>query len=137
VFEAMLARCDDDGADSREIAAFTLGQLGLPSFPFRSESISRLIDLTASECEPSSDVRAAAVAALGHLHAVEAKEALFKAAHDVSVDVRANAAVSLGRLGAAPDILHALQILLRDESSEVREWAELGHDIANEMDGLS
>ena len=128
VFEIALARCDDPGADAREIGAFILGQLGTPDFPFRSQSIPRLVDLAISDL--SSEVRAAAVAALGHLRAVEAKDALFKAAHDISADVRAMAAVSIGGLGATTDVLQVLDELIHDEVNEVREWAELGLDIA-------
>ena len=130
VLDAMLVRCDDARAVAREMAAFTLGQLGTPSFPFRLESIPTLIRLARSD--PSSDVRAAAVAALGHLHAMEGKEALLAAARDASADVRANAAVSLGRLGGLPDVVQALEALSLDESSEVQEWAELGIDLAGE-----
>lgn len=66
----------------------------------------------------------------GHLHAIEGKQALFGAAWDASAEVRVNAAISLGRLGATPDVIHALEVLLLDESSEAREWTELGLDIA-------
>jgi HEAT repeat protein len=128
VFEASLARCDDQSADGREIAAFILGQLGAPDFPFRSQSIPRLVDLAISD--RSSKVRAAAVAALGHLRAVEGRDALFKAARDVSANVRAMAAVSIGGLGGTADVLQVLGELLHDEVNKVREWAELGRDIA-------
>ena len=100
VLDAMLARCDDSRTIAREPAAFTLGMLGTPCFPCRSESIPSLIKLAASD--PSDDVRSAAVAALRHLHAIEGTETLLDAARDSSAEVRANAAVPLVRLGDSP-----------------------------------
>ena len=123
----VLPLCSDDREFVREIAAFTLGQLGTPTYPFRSESIPKLMELVA---DSSAEVRGSAVAALGHLHATESKEMLLNAAEDADSDVRAMAAVALGRLGSSPDILRTLQVLLNDPSSEVREWAQLGMELA-------
>lgn len=126
----VLPLCNDGREFVREIAAFTLGQLGTPTYPFRSESIPKLMELAV---DSSAEVRGAAVAALGHLHAVASKDVLLNAAEDVNPDVRAMAAVALGRLGSdssSPDILQALHALSNDPSSEVREWAELGIELA-------
>ncbi len=129
-FDHVLPRCDDAHDFIREIAAFTLGQFGTPTYPFRSASIPKLAELAVGDSSP--EVRAAAVAALGHLHAWESKEVLLRAASDIDPDVRANAAVSLGRLGALPDVIQALQKLLTDPNEEVREWAELGIELTRD-----
>lgn len=123
-FDQVLHRCDDPRDFVREIAAFTLGQFGTPNYPFRLESIPKLCEM--ADRDVSVDVRASAVAALGHLHARESLKVLLEAARDAEVDVRAMAAVSLGRLGSIPNVVEALQSLLSDPSGEVREWAEFG-----------
>lgn len=69
----------------REVAAFLLGQLGTPHQPFRAESIPVLEKLCSDH---AYEVRLAAVAALGHLKAVEAASTLKRAKRDSHQQVR-------------------------------------------------
>jgi hypothetical protein len=133
-FDHVLLRCDDVRDFVREIAAFTLGQFGTPTYPFRMESIPRLADLAVHD--PSFEVRATAVASLGHLHAEESMQVLLDSANDPEADVRGMAAVSLGRLGPLPEVVETLDTLLSDPSSEVREWAQLGLELTQDDDDL-
>lgn len=110
----------------REICAFTLGQLGTPGYPFRTESIPILIGLASDESE---EVRAAAISGLGHISANEAVETLINAASDASPTVRASAAGALGSVDATPEVMRAVRALLHDEHSDVREWAEVGLEL--------
>jgi HEAT repeat protein len=126
-FDAALRLCGDSRDFVREIAAFTLGQLGTPTYPFRSESIPRLATMAVGD--RSFEVRASAVAGLGHLHAAERLDTLLQASHDAESEVRAMAAVSLGRLGPLPDVVTALDRLLSDPDGEVRDWATLGVEL--------
>jgi hypothetical protein len=128
----VLLRCDDSRDFVREIAAFTLGQFGTPTYPFRLESIPRLADLAVHD--PSFEVRAAAVASLGHLRAEESVQVLLDSAKDPEADVRGMAAVSLGRLGASPKVMATLDALLSDPDGEVREWAQLGLELTQDED---
>ncbi|PTR26300.1 HEAT repeat protein [Luteibacter sp. OK325] len=131
-FDHALLRCDDLRDFVREIAAFTLGQFGTPTYPFRSESIPKLAELAVHD--PSFEVRATAVASLGHLHAEESMQVLLESANDPEADVRAMAAVSLGRLGPLPEVVETLDKLLSDPDSEVREWAQLGVELTEDDD---
>src|SRR4030095_1498035 len=67
-------------APSREVAAFLLGQLGTPKRPFRVQSTRLLVDLLKSEA--NSQVRAAAIASLGQLRAINAVERVLSYAND-------------------------------------------------------
>lgn len=125
-FEFVAALVGDVRDFVREICAFTLGQLGSPSYPYRKEVIPILVRLAGDE---SADVRAAAISGLGHMAANDAIETLVNAANDVSALVRASAAGALGSVAATPEVMMAIRTLLRDEDIDVREWAELGLEL--------
>ncbi|WP_063571550.1 MULTISPECIES: HEAT repeat domain-containing protein [Luteibacter] len=131
-FDHVLLRCDDLREFVREIAAFTLGQFGTPTYPFRLESIPKLVDLAVHD--PSFEVRATAIASLGHLHAEESMQVLLESANDSEADVRAMAAFSLGHLGPLPEVVETLDKLLSDPNSEVREWAQFGLELTQDDD---
>lgn len=106
----------------REIAVFLMGQHGTPTYPFKTEAIpliSQRLDL-----DKSAAVRAAAAAALGHLKAYGALDILIDAAKDKSADVRSCVAFALTRMKRRARARTALDALKKDESSEVRFWAE-------------
>jgi len=79
----------------REIAAFILGQLGTPKLPFKARSVPTLIELCA---DGAHEVRAAALAALGHLQAIEADATIKRARRDANEDVRSMASFALRQL---------------------------------------
>lgn len=127
VYQKASELCEHEEADSREIGAFLLGQLGIPKRPFRKHSIPILVNLLGND--PSMEVRAAAAAALGHLQAVEATAELVDRASDPSPDVRMCVAFALGALKHSRKIGTTLRKLSRDENNEVREWADLSLEI--------
>ena len=127
-FEYTLKACGDPRNYVREIAAFTLGQFGTPTYPFRAEALPKLSELAV---DASGEVRAAAVSALGHLHAREYENVILASATDSESDVRASAAFALGYMSPTPDVVHALEALLLDPDEGVREWAEFGIESIN------
>jgi HEAT repeat protein len=131
-FDHVLLLCDDSRDFVREVAAFTLSQFGTPTYPFRSEAIPKLAELAVHD--GSFDVRATAVASLGHLHPMESMQVLLESANDPEADVRAMVAVSLGRLGPLPKVVETLDTLLSDSDSEVRQWAQLGLELTDDDD---
>ena len=127
VYKKAAELCEQERADLREIGAFLLGQLGTPKRPFRKQSIPVLVNLLVNDL--SHEVRAAAAAALGHLEATEASSELIEMAGHSSPEVRACVAFALGALKRSRETKAALRNLSQDESSEVREWAELSLEI--------
>lgn len=114
----------------REIAAFTLGQLGTPEFPFRTRSLLLLLPLANDQ---AACVRACAAAAIGHLcydsMSSDAEDVLLRLAKDLDKDVRACAAYALSNGRDSPRIREALATLASDPEEEVRKYADLGSDI--------
>lgn len=111
-------------ASQREIAAFTMGQLGTPNHPYLAESVPILRTLLTTDSDPK--VRAAAAAALGHLRADDAFEYLREATRDQSPDVRSNAAFALGEFAHREEAIPSLLSLTKDVNSNVVAWAVLG-----------
>lgn len=120
-FEYLMQLLDDDRAYVREIAVFTLGQYGTPTYPFKSKSIDSIVGRLVHDT--SSSVRSAAAAALGHLKAYEALEAVTAAVADNSIDVRACVGFALAQMKRSKKARDALRILKDDESEEVRYWS--------------
>ena len=107
----------------RELAAFILGQLGTPDLPFRDSSVPLLKRLAGDSDE---EVRAAAIAGLGHLRASEAADVVVEASRDGSTQVRQCAAAALASLNPSEAVRAALRELLHDGDARVREWAACG-----------
>lgn len=106
--------------EHREIAAFLLGQLGTPNYPYRNETIPLLIKLLTDDYY---EVRGAAVAALGHLKALEAIDNILLIAFDESEYVRENVAFALTLIEPNKNSIAALKKLKNDPNEDVREWA--------------
>jgi HEAT repeat protein len=120
-FKHVVQLANDRRPYVREIAIFILGQLGTPAYPYKADSV----DLIAAKLaqDPSSAVRAAAAAALGHLKAYPALDGLVAAAVDDSVAVRACVAAALLSMKRSSKARNALRALKNDASDEVRRWA--------------
>jgi HEAT repeat protein len=110
----------EKGTD-REIAAFLLGQLGTPDFPFRQQTVPLLEERLRLDADPS--VREAAAAGLGHLAYVGSIPVLIEAADDASDCVRVSIAASLGRFRTDMRAIRALKKLANDADRAVRDWA--------------
>ena len=114
--------------NDREIAAFTLGQLGTPNCPFGAVSIPLLVERLG--CDNDSIVRATAASALGHLRASLAINELCAAASDIDKEVRSNIAFALGKIGQNAAI-PTLILLSHDNESSVVGWAILALRMLN------
>lgn len=108
--------------EGREIAAFLLGQLGTPDYPYRDKSIPYLRKLLLDDYY---EVRGVAASSLGWLHAHEATYDLIALACDSEAYVREGVAFALGRLNPTLEIHLTLKKLADDTNLGVREWAEL------------
>jgi len=106
--------------ESREIAAFLLGQLATPTLPYRNQSIPLLKALLKDDYY---EVRSAAAAALGHLHAEEALHELLSLATDAEPAVRECVAFALGFIKANEESIAVLQKLSEEQNKDVRECA--------------
>lgn len=123
VLEAMheLAR----GSDVRErgVAAYVLGQLGVPTRAFVNESAQALEQLAEGETEPS--VLAAIAHAFGNLGDGHGLDALLSLRDHPDVDVREGVARALA--GRSDErALAALIELSGDSDAEIRDWATFG-----------
>jgi HEAT repeat protein len=112
----------DRRAVVREMGVFVLGQHGTPTYPYKKESIPLITERLVSD--KSAAVRAAAAAALGHLGAHVALDALIGAATDKSTEVRACVAFALTRMKRHARAREALRAFKSDENAEVRSWAD-------------
>jgi HEAT repeat protein len=131
VFNWAAERATSELPVRRELAAFILGQLGTPAYPFREASIPLLTRLAADADE---EVRATATAALGHLRADEAADILIASSKDNSDVVRQSAAAALAHLSSSDAVTAALLELLNDSDALVREWAA---DALTDFEGAS
>jgi HEAT repeat protein len=122
-FEYVVSLSKAQDASYRDVATFTLGQLGTPNRPFRKQSIPILSNLL--RYDPISQVRAGAAAALGHLSALESFEYLNDASKDKDADVRASVAFALGTIKDEKAIQPLIK-LTHDDDSEVVSWAVVG-----------
>jgi methionyl-tRNA formyltransferase len=122
--EEVLFRAREMSADpdpvSRGVAAYVLGQLGMPVRSFPAESAAVLESMAATEADP--EVLAAVAHGFGHLGQEFGVDTLLRLAGHPEARVREAVAISLaGRNADAA--LAALIVLSRDEASEVRDWA--------------
>lgn len=108
----------------REISAFTLGQLGNPKYPFKKQSIPLLKKMLFDD---DPEVRAAAVAAFGHLGTYDIsgfiEDQLIAMTSDESEEMRESLAYTLGSSSGSEKVIEALTFLLNDNSEGVRSWA--------------
>jgi len=105
---------------ARGVAAYVLGQLGMPVRSFPAESAAVLESMAATEADP--EVLAAVAHGFGHLGQEYGVDTLLRLATHPEARVREAVAISLaGRETEAA--LAALIALSRDEESEVRDWA--------------
>lgn len=115
-------------AETREIAAFLMGQLGSPAMPKREASYPYLTEMLDDKDE---GVRASAASAIGHLSYQDmpqfVERRLVTCARDRSKHVRAAVAYALGNSSGTGEAFAALQLLLRDQHA--RSYAELGMNI--------
>lgn len=121
-YEYVMRLIGDRRAFVREVAIFILGQFGAPEYPYKKESIPILI--THLSTDAVAAVRAAAAAALGHLKAGNAVDALAVASSDKSEEVRVHVAFALNAMKTRPKTREALRKLERDKSKKVRFWAK-------------
>jgi methionyl-tRNA formyltransferase len=105
---------------ARGVAAYVLGQLGMPVRSFPAESAAVLESMAATESDP--EVLAAVAHGFGHLGQEYGIDALLRLVTHPEARVREAVAISLAGREAEPALV-ALIALSRDEASEVRDWA--------------
>jgi HEAT repeat protein len=120
----------------REIGAFILGQLGTPDMPYRNQSIPLLVQLFTDR---SADVRAAAVASIGHLGSGKIHfnddrllDKIVALSRDKSPGVRCCCAVALMSFATSPKVIETLELLLKDKNGDVIEWAQASLELHSE-----
>jgi HEAT repeat protein len=139
VFVKAIELCKSDVVYKREIAAFLLGQLGTPEFPYKNDSTFELTNLISDD---SYEVRAAAICALGHLFGSDLLEdersisKILSAANDESDDVRISCAFSLSLLPKSEIVMTTLDQLSQDKNEEVRSWADTSREIIEDRQTL-
>jgi methionyl-tRNA formyltransferase len=111
-----------ESGDARErcVAAYVLGQLGVPSRTFPDESAGALARMAVGESDPA--VLATIAHAFGHLGEGHGVELLLSLADHEEAPVRDGVARGLaGR--SDPQAIAALVELSADEDPEIRDWA--------------
>jgi len=117
----------------REVAAFTLGQLGTPKRPYKKDSTRVL--LQALKTESNAIVRSTIIVALGQLKAEKALRRIVPFAKDRSPGVRAAVATAIGEIycerskDIPPRLMRLVRKLRTDRSRSVREWAALSLEL--------
>jgi len=107
--------------EHREIAAFVLGQLGTPKFPFREQSIPILRTLLLDDYY---EVQGAAIAALGHLKVSEMLPDIMEFALSAEDYIKENVAFTLSFLDLNKMAIKVLKKLKLDNNPDIRDWAE-------------
>ena len=109
-----------DDPRARAVAAYVLGQLGVPERTFPAESAAALEELEAREQDP--EVLAAIASAFGHLGAPHGLETLLRLRRHPDARVREGAADALaGRDDER--VFEALVELTSDPEPSIRDWA--------------
>lgn len=129
-FERAETLCRSSNTENRSIAAFVLGQLGVKNgHPFKAKSVPVLKELLLHD--PSGDVRAAAISALGFLNATSVYDSVAELAADSDSNVRSSVAFTLGLLGKQ-EAVAVLEVLTNDEDKEVADMAKNSIEILKE-----
>lgn len=119
-FSEAIKLCKSSQGRHRELGAFILGQLSAPRHPYKKQSLSLLDKLSQDQ---QSAVRAAAIAALGHLKARSHKQVIINALADDNKGVVQCAVYALWALG----LTGTDRVLLKDcgyktEDAETKRW---------------
>jgi methionyl-tRNA formyltransferase len=131
VLEAVRGLAGSDDPRQRSVAAYVLGQLGVPSRTFPDECAAELEAMAAREEDPV--VLGTIAHAFGHLGPGYGDEVLLSLATHGSVAVRDGAARGLaGRQD--PRAVEALIALSADDDAEVRDWATFALGTLAELD---
>lgn len=122
----------------RELAAFILGQLRClfeEKYPFKLLSKPILMNLVNDK---NSEVRAAAIAALGHLYSEgldeDVESLILKYSNDRSLEVKISIAITLGSSSGSEQVKQVYQDYL-NQNGELAEWAEVGLEILEDRLG--
>ena len=139
VFEKSIDLISSAKDYEREIGAFLLGQLGTPNHPYKMQSFPYLVRLMS---DTSSEVRASAVAAIGHLGSSNPIDdnnllnCVIQLAEDKCSDVRFCCAFALASFNS-DDARKALNSLIADRCKIVRDWAKTSLEIIHERQARS
>lgn len=131
VFDAAVKLTQHPRFDFREIGAFVLGQLGTPTCPFATMSMTPLATLLS---DTYHEVRASAVGALGFLASLGHQPSngivaqMIATCKDAEPSVRTAAALSMGMVHAksARDVLTTM---IHDRDARVRDCVHFGLEL--------
>jgi methionyl-tRNA formyltransferase len=131
VLEAMRALSRDPDSRRRCVAAYVLGQLGVPARTFPQECAAALTEMAPSEDDPT--VLATIAHAFGHLGEDQGEELLLSLAQHKEAAVRDG--VARGLAGRQDErALAALIDLSDDPDAEIRDWATFALGTLAEVD---
>ncbi len=133
VFDTCQVMCASESSGDRQLGINILGQLGTPDFPFRAETIPRLLRLLEQEQDP--EVIGDIGIAFGHLRSEEAIAPLVRLKSHASQEVRFG--VTYGLLCQEDPLAIATLIeLSADPAVLVRNWAMFGLGSQIDVDTL-
>ena len=136
VFQRAAALCSASEPRSRQLGLDILAQLGNQERPFLEEVLRIAIQLAD---DSDAAVRESALSALGHQWDVRALPTLLQHQLDPDADVRFSVATSIpcvvSHSQPEPSAVAALIAMMRDNDSDVRDWATFGIGSLLDVDG--
>jgi len=136
VFQRAAELCSAPDARSRELGLDLLAQLGSEAERPFLEDVIRIATPLANDSD--AVVRRSAISALGHQWDVRSLPTLLQRQFDADANVRWAVAQAIPNVVSAPPeptAVAALMALMRDEDSDVRDWATFGIGSLLDVDG--
>ena len=109
----------------RELAAFILGQLRTPDYPFKAESIPILESLAR---DPDAEVRGEAIISLGRLESGSSKQLILEALNDPDPGVVECVAFALSCVGRSEADMQRLRKAVRRFDEKTQKTIDLWED---------
>lgn len=138
IFDRAALWCRSDDAIRRARGADILAQLGKtaehPDNNYPDEGFALVSEL--AEAEQAKRPLDSAIYALGHIRNPLAVPLIVKHLAHSDPDIRFAVAFACGNFGNEPLAVEALLILIRDDDSDVRDWATFGLGTQSDSDSL-
>jgi len=121
-FDFALQLTKSTNAEEREIAAYILGQLCPPDYPYKDRSLRVLEELAK---DPVAMVRATAIASLGHLKSSTSRKLILESLCDPDSDVVYCAASALWAIGLSSTDKNLVQKMSRKFDKKTQKSIEV------------